>query len=205
MQITRPLRLVAATLATLACLAVGIPGASAQPISSDSPTTTSPAAAADVAMPSDAVDPGALAAHNAALSDQAAAIAKADEDLKAAAAAKAAEEEAARKAAGYDPSVTDPKEIARQLMANQYGWGDDQFTCFNNIIMRESMWSVTATNPSSGAYGIPQALPGSKMAQFGDDWRTNPVTQIKWALWYLQTRYGTPCGGWAFKSAHGWY
>ena len=65
---------------------------------------------------------------------------------------------------GYEPGTTDPREIARQILKNKYGYGASQFTCFNNIIMRESMWKVNATNPSSGAYGIPQALPGSKMA-----------------------------------------
>lgn len=106
---------------------------------------------------------------------------------------------------GYDPAVTDPREIARQMMLNRYDWGEDQFQCFDNIIMRESRWILTATNPSSGAYGIPQALPGYKMASAGADWRTNPATQIKWALGYVQDRYGTPCGAWAFKHAHGWY
>ncbi|HET8915545.1 MAG TPA: hypothetical protein VFM91_07570, partial [Propionibacteriaceae bacterium] len=98
----------------------------------------------------------------------------------AAAAKKAAEEKAARARAlanrGYEPGVNDPKEIARQILTNKFGYGSNQFDCFNNIIMRESMWKVNATNPSSGAYGIPQALPGSKMASEGSDWRTNPAT-----------------------------
>jgi hypothetical protein len=106
---------------------------------------------------------------------------------------------------GYEPSVTDPREIARQIMANKYSWGEDQFTCYNSIIMRESKWIVTADNPHSTAYGIPQALPGKKMASFGADWRTNPVTQIRWGLDYVHDRYGTPCGAWSFKRGHGWY
>jgi len=127
----------------------------------------------------------------------------------AAAAKKAAEEKAARERAlrnrGYEPGVTDPKEIARQILDNKFGYGSNQFDCFNSIIMRESMWRVNATNPSSGAYGIPQALPGSKMASVGSDWRTNPATQIIWGIKYMKDRYGSPCGAWSFKSANGWY
>ena len=127
----------------------------------------------------------------------------------AAAAKKAAEEKAALKRAlknrGYEPGVTDPKEIARQILKNKYGYGSSQFNCFNNIIMRESMWRVNATNPSSGAYGIPQALPGSKMATIATDWRTNPATQIIWGIEYMKDRYGSPCAAWNFKSTHGWY
>ena len=106
---------------------------------------------------------------------------------------------------GYKPGVTDPREMARQILKNKYGYGESQFDCFNNIIMRESMWRVNATNPSSGAYGIPQALPGSKMATVAGDWRTNPATQIIWGIEYMKKRYGSPCGAWGFKSSHGWY
>ena len=127
----------------------------------------------------------------------------------AAAAKRAAEEKAARERAlrnrGYEPGVTDPKEIARQILQNKFGYSSNQFDCFNNIIMRESMWRVNATNPSSGAYGIPQALPGSKMASEGGDWRTNPATQIIWGIKYMKDRYGSPCGAWGFKSSNGWY
>jgi len=127
----------------------------------------------------------------------------------AAAAKKAAEEKAARERAlrnrGYQPGVTDLKEIARQILKNKYGYGSSQFDCFNNIIIRESMWRIDATNPSSGAYGIPQALPGSKMASVASDWRTNPATQIIWAIGYMKDRYGSPCAAWSFKSANGWY
>jgi hypothetical protein len=106
---------------------------------------------------------------------------------------------------GYEPATTDPREIARQIMANKYSWGEDQFSCYNSIIMRESKWIVSADNPHSSAYGIPQALPGNKMAAFGADWRTNPATQIRWGLDYVHDRYGTPCGAWSFKRGHGWY
>ena len=80
-----------------------------------------------------------------------------------------------------------------------------QFGCFDWVVTRESGWSVTATNPSSGAYGLGQALPGSKMASEGSDWRTNPVTQIKWVLSYMDGRYGSPCGAQSFWESHNWY
>jgi hypothetical protein len=106
---------------------------------------------------------------------------------------------------GYEPGTTSPKSIAKQILKNKYGYGSDQFSCFNNIIMRESMWDINATNASSGAYGIPQALPGSKMASIASDWRTNPATQIIWGIEYMKDRYGSPCGAWGFKGSHGWY
>jgi hypothetical protein len=106
---------------------------------------------------------------------------------------------------GYEPGTTSPKSIAKQILKNKYGYGSDQFSCFDNIIMRESMWDINATNASSGAYGIPQALPGSKMATIASDWRTNPATQITWGIEYMKDRYGSPCGAWGFKSSHGWY
>ncbi|AXI79233.1 aggregation-promoting factor C-terminal-like domain-containing protein [Peterkaempfera bronchialis] len=83
--------------------------------------------------------------------------------------------------------------------------GDGQFQCFSAIVERESGWDYTATNASSGAYGLVQALPGSKMASAGADWRTNPATQIKWGLNYMNSRYGSPCGAWSFWQSHHWY
>ncbi|GAB3035979.1 hypothetical protein GCM10027052_12580 [Parafrigoribacterium mesophilum] len=84
------------------------------------------------------------------------------------------------------------------------GWGEDQFNCLVALWNRESHWNVYAYNPS-GAYGIPQALPGSKMASAGADWQTNPATQITWGLGYISGRYGTPCGAWASSQSKGWY
>lgn len=94
-------------------------------------------------------------------------------------------------------------EAKRQLTA--YGWGDDQFSCLVSLWEKESNWNHTAANPSSGAYGIPQSLPGNKMASAGADWQTNPATQIKWGLEYIQGRYQTPCGAWNHSIAVGWY
>jgi hypothetical protein len=80
-----------------------------------------------------------------------------------------------------------------------------QYPCLNDIWTRESGWRYNAENGESGAYGIPQALPGDKMASAGPDWETNVTTQIDWGLGYIQGRYGTPCGAWSFWEAHGWY
>ena len=103
-----------------------------------------------------------------------------------------------------DLSQSDPRDIARALLGD-FGFGPDQFGCLDSLYMRESGWSVTADNPTSSAYGIPQALPGSKMASAGADWETNPVTQIQWGLGYIEDRYGSPCGAWAHSQSHGWY
>jgi hypothetical protein len=89
-------------------------------------------------------------------------------------------------------------------MLSSFGWSTSQFSCLNNIWTRESGWMYNAENPS-GAYGIPQALPGSKMASAGPDWMTNPTTQIKWGLGYIQSTYGSPCNAWAFWQAHSYY
>ncbi|MGW3275484.1 aggregation-promoting factor C-terminal-like domain-containing protein [Streptomyces kronopolitis] len=80
-----------------------------------------------------------------------------------------------------------------------------QYNCLDSLIRRESGWNHRAANPSSGAYGLMQALPGSKMSSAGADWRTNPRTQIKWGLSYIKSRYGTPCGAWNFWTKNGWY
>lgn len=98
----------------------------------------------------------------------------------------------------------DPRDIARALLG-EFGFGQDQFGCLDSLYMRESGWRVDADNPYSSAYGIPQALPGSKMASAGADWETNPVTQIRWGLGYIKDRYGSPCGAWAHSQGHGWY
>ncbi|MFI0712129.1 transglycosylase SLT domain-containing protein [Streptomyces inhibens] len=96
-------------------------------------------------------------------------------------------------------SIAETQSMARQMMAS------DQFQCFSNIVDHESGWNYQATNASSGAYGLVQALPGSKMSSAGADWQTNPATQIKWGLNYMNDRYGSPCGAWSFWQANHWY
>lgn len=103
--------------------------------------------------------------------------------------------------------VPDPgtaQAIAQAMLAAR-GMGTDQFNCLVSLWNRESGWNVYAMNSSSGAYGIPQALPGSKMATAGADWATNPATQVAWGLSYIQGRYATPCGAWAHSENNGWY
>ena len=85
------------------------------------------------------------------------------------------------------------------------GWDLTEFSCLVALWTRESNWNVYAHNPSSGAYGIPQSLPGDKMASAGADWATNPATQITWGLGYIASRYETPCGAWAHSEDNGWY
>ena len=105
------------------------------------------------------------------------------------------------------PTPTNPTEaqaIGKEMMLAA-GFGEDQWGCLYNLWMRESGWRTTAGNVSSGAYGIPQSLPASKMAAFGGDYLTNPRTQIAWGLSYIKGRYGTPCGGWSSFQAKGWY
>jgi hypothetical protein len=102
------------------------------------------------------------------------------------------------------PSPGTAQSIAYNMLPS-FGFNAKQeFGCLNNIWTRESGWRVTAAN-ASGAYGIPQALPGSKMATAGPDWQTSATTQIKWGLGYIKDRYGTPCGAWGFWEGHGWY
>lgn len=101
-------------------------------------------------------------------------------------------------------AARDPRAVARLLVAD-HGWSSGQFDCLSALWQKESGWNPSARNASSGAFGIPQALPGSKMASIAGDWRTNPVTQIKWGLSYIAGRYGTPCGAWAHSQAHNWY
>jgi hypothetical protein len=97
-----------------------------------------------------------------------------------------------------------PQSIAEALLPT-FGFSSSQMSCLIPLWMGESGWRVNAENSSSGAYGIPQSLPGSKMASVAGDWRTNAVTQIKWGLGYIAERYGSPCGAWGFKQGHGWY
>lgn len=114
-----------------------------------------------------------------------------------------AEREAARQRAIRDV-INNPQAYAKMLAAER-GWNSTQFQCLVSLWNRESHWNYRAQNASSGAYGIAQALPGSKMNTVGADWRTNPVTQIKWGLNYISERYGTPCGAWSHSQATGWY
>jgi hypothetical protein len=99
--------------------------------------------------------------------------------------------------------VGTPQQIAAQMLA-AYGWAG-QFSCLDSLWDAESGWNISAQNPSSGAYGIPQALPGTKMASAGPDWQSDAATQIRWGLTYIQESYGSPCAAWGHEEADGWY
>jgi hypothetical protein len=118
---------------------------------------------------------------------------------------KPARQHPANRPSSSQPSTSqDPRTVARMLLP-QFGFGSDQFSCLDALWNRESGWDVHAANPTSSAYGIPQALPGSKMASAGADWATNPTTQIRWGLGYIAASYGSPCGAWAHSESYGWY
>ena len=155
-------------------------------------------------------DAGDLSTHRAEVADarpeaDAAAARAAAEAARVA--AQAAADAAAAEAQRQSVTTTakqDPKAAARAMLA-EFGFADSQFSCLSSLWTRESNWLYTATNPSSGAYGIPQSLPASKMASAGADYRTNPVTQIRWGLGYIKQVYGTPCRAWAHSQSTGWY
>lgn len=155
---------------------------------------------------------------SAAKSSAAAAQRAADEKAaakKAAAARTAAKKAAAKRATTSSTSRDSTRPPAASFggspqayassMLSSYGWGQGQMSCLVSLWNRESGWRSSATNPSSGAYGIPQSLPGSKMASAGADWQTNPATQIRWGLSYIRSTYGSPCGAWGHSQATGWY
>lgn len=157
-----------------------------------------------------------LAAAKAAAAKAAAAKAAAAK----AAAAKAAAAQAAKQQAAQQPAVQQatqapqqtaastpsgsPQQIAEQMLS-QFGWSSSQFSCLQPLWAHESGWNIYASNPSSGAYGIPQALPGSRMASAGPDWQSDAATQIRWGLQYIQGTYGSPCAAWSHEEADGWY
>ncbi|MFJ4158250.1 lytic transglycosylase domain-containing protein [Microbacterium testaceum] len=198
------------------------------------PETFLPALSHDVASASAAVDQrvaelrGGLDAAVAKKAEEEAAE-KARQEAEAAAAAKAAADKAAAEkqassssssssnsggggssapiptgGGSGDNSPAGAQAAARDMLASR-GWGDDQMSCLVSLWNKESGWNYKAYNSGSGAYGIPQALPGSKMSSAGADWQTNAATQVSWGLGYISGRYGTPCGAWGHSQSTGWY
>jgi hypothetical protein len=159
-----------------------------------------------------ATDPAVLAAQKAAEAAKAAAelAAKTAAQNAAAAAAASSSSSSSKSGGSYTPPAAatpnagSAQAIAQQMLSDR-GMGSDQFSCLVSLWNRESGWRVNAYNAGSGAQGIPQALPGNKMASAGADWETNPATQITWGLGYITGRYGTPCGAWAHSESNGWY
>lgn len=142
---------------------------------------------------------------------------KAEAERKAAAKKKAAKEKRSEEKAKpvsereFTPAELkiiqkDPAPYGKELLP-EYGWGDDQWSCLISLWHGESNWTWNATNESSGAYGIPQSLPASKMATAGSDWKTNPVTQMVWGMDYIKASYGSPCDAKAFWDSNDphWY
>lgn len=107
--------------------------------------------------------------------------------------------------AAANANTPDGARATARDLARASGWGEDQFQCLDRLWTKESNWNYRATNGSSGATGIPQALPGNKMATFGSDWATNATTQIKWGLDYINRGYGTPCSAWSHSQSVNWY
>jgi len=102
-------------------------------------------------------------------------------------------------------SIVGAKKVAKAIMNTDFAWGDDQYSCLNKLWSKESHWNYKAHNYRSGAHGIAQALPAVKMEIISNDWRTNPVTQIRWGLHYIDLRYDNPCAAWAKWRSHRYY
>ncbi|KPI27224.1 Lytic transglycosylase catalytic [Actinobacteria bacterium OK074] len=216
----------ATAVTTVGCVVGVASGSTAQAASGVEPTASDSTLLADIPVGEQAqvvnsylaqqADAQAIAADaTAKKAAEEAARAKAAKDAqdkyeaakKAAEAAKEAAEKAAaaKKAAEGNFPVQSSYTVAQIQSMARAMVSSSQFTCFSNIVDHESSWSYTATNASSGAYGLFQALPGSKMSSVGSDWRTNPATQIKWGLNYMNSRYGSPCEAWSFWQANSWY
>jgi len=154
---------------------------------------------ADASAKKDAEESARLAAAKTAVAKKAAAE-KAEKAAKERAAAKSA---ASRSSSSFPVqssyTVSQIQAMAAQMVPS------GQFQCFSNIVSHESGWNYHAVNASSGAYGLFQALPASKYSSAGSDWQTNPATQIKWGLNYMDSRYGSPCEAWSFWQANSWY
>ncbi|MCX3285277.1 transglycosylase SLT domain-containing protein [Streptomyces sp. NEAU-H22] len=190
--------------ATGATLLADIPAGQQAQVQTASLTQQADAQAiqADASAKKDAEEAARLAAAETAVAKQKAAKKAAEAAAKERAEVKAA---ASRSKDIADFPVASSYSIAQlQAMARQLV-PSGQFQCFSNIVDHESDWNYKAVNPSSGAYGMFQALPGSKMSSAGADWQTNPATQIKWGLNYMNDRYGSPCEAWSFWQANNWY
>ncbi|WP_406122614.1 lytic transglycosylase domain-containing protein [Streptomyces sp. NBC_00989] len=157
---------------------------------------------ADASAKKDAEESARLAAAKTAVAKKAAAE-KAEKLAKEKAEAKAAAAKAGSSSSSFPVQSSYTVAQIQSMAASMVPSG--QYQCFSNIVDHESSWNYRAVNASSGAYGLFQALPGSKMSSVGSDWQTNPATQIKWGLNYMDSRYGSPCEAWSFWQANNWY
>jgi hypothetical protein len=169
--------------------------------------TSYESAAAKAAVAKAAAQQAAAAKAAAAKAAAKAAAAKAAAQQQAAQ-QQATQQQAAQQTTAQQPAASapsgSPQQIAEQMLS-QFGWSSSQFSCLQPLWALESGWNIYASNPGSGAYGIPQALPGSKMASAGPDWQSDAATQIRWGLTYIQGTYGSPCAAWSHEEADGWY
>ncbi|GHB19192.1 murein DD-endopeptidase MepM/ murein hydrolase activator NlpD [Streptomyces umbrinus] len=163
----------------------------------------SQAIAADATAKKDAEESARKQAAKDAVAKQKAAEKAEQEAKERKEALKVASRSATRDASSFPTqssyTVAEIQAMARQIVPA------DQFQCFSTIVDHESSWNYRADNPTSDAYGLMQALPGSKMSSAGADWATNPATQIKWGLGYMNDRYGSPCEAWNFWQANNYY
>ena len=210
----RPLASAAAVLAVAGATAAGYASA-AKPHNASATFTATPAAVAQAAeLSNNQIDTNAaLAVARRAGVQRSSALTQRQKiaaDLEAAAISRAramAAQRAAREQARQGilaRAQSDPRAVGR-LLVFDHGWAEGQFGCLDSLWTKESGWRWNAANGSSGAYGIPQSLPGSKMASVASDWDTNPITQITWGLAYISGRYGSPCSAWGHSQAFNWY
>ena len=160
--------------------------------------------------------PQQAAAHQVAVAQAAKRRARAELTAKREAARKATQQAPGRQRSGQHrsgqqlaassvPTASGSPQPIAQAMLGSFGWSASQFSCLEPLWAGESGWSATASNPSTGAYGIPQAMPASKMASAGPNWQTSAATQIRWGLDYIKSTYGSPCAAWSHEEADRWY
>jgi hypothetical protein len=192
-----------ATIAVVSGVAAAAPNAPASKAAPSRPTAATAASASDATQ-----QVARLKIHLAVLEQHRLAAAARRAEARRAA-ARQAQQSAAQQSAGNSASAPatpsgSPQQIAAAMLGS-FGWSSSEFGCLQSLWNAESGWNPSASNPISGAYGIPQALPGSKMASAGADWQTNPATQIKWGLGYIKQVYGSPCSAWSHEQSSGWY
>ncbi len=190
----------------VAVAATGIAVSSGIVMKSDGPGNAASASLASASLGQQDDHQPARPDASADLSDRTASVSRSDRRTSVDAVKKSAlnQDSGGQVTETEDLTTQDPRTIARAMLAD-FGFGSDQFSCLDSLYNSESGWNIHADNPSSSAYGIPQALPGAKMASAGADWEHNAATQIRWGLGYIQSRYGSPCGAWSFKQGHNWY
>jgi hypothetical protein len=196
--IRTPSRGVAAAGAALGTVGIAVGVLSASPAEAATNAVATPAVAVAASAEGAAATSREIAAERRSLRQQAAAVAKV------AGATATTPPKVKKPRVRPKPKALTPREMAKALVT-KHGWSAAQFNCLDQLWTKESGWDPRNQNGGSGAYGIPQSLPGRKMASFGSDWRTNPMTQIRWGLSYIADRYSTPCGAWAHSQRYNYY